>query len=132
VGIGLAISALARSVMQAVLIVPLMLIPLILFSGYTVPAHEMKAAVLAVSKGTPTFAAQTLSDSSFLWGKKIARETLSDHWTSFRNLNRDSSLKTGEVYTRNGPVIRAAVTELVWAVVMYVTAWLALRGRERK
>ena len=45
VGIGSAISALARSVMQAVMIVPLVLIPLIVFSGYTVTPAQMKRSV---------------------------------------------------------------------------------------
>ena len=40
VGIGLAISAAARSVLQAVMIVPLVLIPQILFSGFIPPAGD--------------------------------------------------------------------------------------------
>jgi len=82
VGIGAAISALARTLMQAVLVVPLVLIPFILFSGYTVPAHDMKPLVVAVSRMTPAFAAQTAMDVSFVWHKQLARETLTDHWTS--------------------------------------------------
>jgi hypothetical protein len=44
--------------MQAVMIVPLILIPQIVFSGYTVAAHEMTPAVLRVSRLMPTFSAQ--------------------------------------------------------------------------
>src|SRR5690606_13781806 len=56
VGIGSAISALARSVMQAVMVVPLVLIPQILFSGFTVPANEMEPPVRAVSQVMPSYA----------------------------------------------------------------------------
>src|SRR5205823_1690376 len=71
VGIGAVISALARTLMQAVIAVPLALIPLILFSGHPVPANEMKPAVAPVSRFTPAFAAQTCMDVSFLWRQKI-------------------------------------------------------------
>ncbi len=132
VGIGSAISAMARSVMQAVLVVPLILIPQILFSGFTVPANEMRPSVFGVSQPMPTFAAQRVMDTSFLWRKKIARDTLSDHWTSFRNLNRDGSMKTGEVFAQSRPGLLALLTHLGWGVVTYASAWLTLRTRERK
>ncbi len=131
VGIGLAISSLARSVMQAVLIVPLLIIPQILFSGYTVPAHEMRPAVHTVSTAMPTFAAQTTMDTSFLWEKTIARSTLSDHWTSFRNLNRDDQLKTGDIYRDPTPGVKAIGVLLTWLVAMYLVAWSGVRMKER-
>lgn len=131
VGIGLAISSLARSVMQAVLVVPLLIIPQILFSGYTVPAHEMRPEVHAVSSAMPSFAAQTTMDTSFLWEKKIARSTLSDHWTSFRNLNRDERLKTGEFYRDPSPALKALCVLGAWLLGTYLVAWGGLQTRER-
>ncbi len=130
VGIGSAISAYARTVMQAVLVVPLVLIPQILFSGHPVPAHEMKPTVYAVANAMPTFGAQRLMDVSFLWKRTIARGTLSDHWTSFRNLNRNGNLHTGDVFTDSAPILRALATEVAWAFAMYIAAWLALRKSE--
>ena len=132
VGIGLAISALVRSLTQAVFIVPLALIPLILFSGYTVPANEMKPSVFAFSRLTPSFASQVMMDTSFLWNQKIARATLADHWTSFRNLNRDAQLKTGVVYTEANPALLALLTHAVWALLSYVAAFLGLRAHEKR
>lgn len=131
VGIGLAISSLARSVMQSVMIVPLLLIPLILFSGFTVPAFEMRKEVAAVSAVTPTFASQQMMDTSFLWKKQIARTTLSDHWTSFRNLNRDEKLKTGQIYEDLGKGLGSLFVMFAWAVVTYCVALFALRAREK-
>lgn len=132
VSIGTVISALARSVMQAVLAVPLALIPLILFSGYTVPANEMRPSVAAVSSWMPTFAAQTCMDTSFLWGKRLDHQTLGSHWTSFRNLNRTRPpLRTGETFLRAGPGLAALATQLAWVAAGGAAALLALRSREK-
>lgn len=132
VGIGSAISALARSVMQAVIVVPLVLIPQILFSGFTVPAHEMNPSVHAVSRVMPSFAARTMVDTSFLWNQKIARGTLSDYWTSFRNLNRKEDLKMGEIFRRSAPATQALLIQGLWALITYLIAWQALRSREKQ
>ena len=83
VGIGSAISALSRSVMQAVMFVPLILIPQILFSGYTVASTDMSHSVLFVSRLTPTFCAQTVMDTSFLWQRELSGDLNSDHHQSY-------------------------------------------------
>ncbi len=132
VGIGSAISALARSVMQAVLVVPLVLIPQILFSGFTVPANEMSNSVHAVSRVMPSFAARTMVDTSFLWEQMIARNTLSDYWTSVRNIKRLEEFKMGESFRRPGPGMVALLTHALWALVTYFVAWRALRAREKQ
>jgi ABC transport system ATP-binding/permease protein len=131
VGIGSAISALSRSVMQAVLIVPLVLIPQILFSGYSPSAHEMKTPVYAVSRVMPTFAAQVMIDTSFLWRKELSRDVLRTRMTSMRNIQRASPVRTGELFTRSRPGMLALATHALWGIATYLTAWLALRGRQR-
>ncbi len=132
VGIGLAISALVQNVTQAVFLVPLALIPLILFSGYTVPANEMKPSVFAFSRVTPSFASQVMMDTSFLWNQKIARATLADHWTSFRNLNRDGEIRTGMIYTKATPALFALLTHAGWILVCYIAAFVGLRLHEKR
>jgi ABC-type multidrug transport system ATPase subunit len=131
VGIGLAISSLARSVMQAVIVVPLVLIPQILLSGYPVPTHEMRPAVALAAETMPTFASQQMMDISFLWNKPLAREVLSDHWVSFRNMNRDGTLRTNELYLRKRPGARALITHLLWSVGAYCAAFFSLKAREK-
>ncbi len=131
-GIGLAISSLARSVMQAVMVVPLLLIPMIVLSGYTVPAHSMKKTVVTMSTITPAFAAQRIMDTSFLWRQQIARGTLSDHWVSFRNLNLKEDLKTGDTYDRWSPGLGALLSLAGWSLSTYGIAYAALRTRETK
>ena len=132
VGLGCAISALARTVMQAVMIVPLLLIPMIIFSGYTVPPTEMSDAVRKVSRLMPTFSAQTVMDTSFLWKREIAGELLSDHSQSLRNLDPDREIETGSTYTRSRPAWLALLGHALWLVGAYVISWFALKARERK
>ena len=72
VGIGFGISAMARSTMQAVMIVPLILIPQILFSGLVVETSEMSSPVVyAVTNVMPSYAAQTMMDVGAFYERKI-------------------------------------------------------------
>ena len=62
VGIGLAISSLARSSTQAAIWVPLVLIPQILFAGFVVPLADMPASVRLFSHLVPSASSQRLLD----------------------------------------------------------------------
>ena len=131
VGIGLTISALSRSVMQAVMFVPLILIPQIIFSGYSVAPSDMSKSVLAVSRLTPTFSAQTVVDTSFLWQKELTGDVISDHHQSYRNLDPDREFSTGDVFTRERPAALALLAHALWGALTYFVAWFALKKRER-
>jgi len=131
VGIGSAISALARSVMQSVMFVPLILIPQILFSGYTVASTDMSHSVLFVSRLTPTFCAQTVMDTSFLWQKELSGELISDHHQSYRNLDPNRDFSTGDIFNKKRPAIRGLLGCLSWGIFTYFVAWFALKKRER-
>jgi ABC-type multidrug transport system ATPase subunit len=135
VGIGSAISALSRSVMQAVMFVPLILIPQILFSGYTVAGSDMSRSVLFVSRLTPTFCAQAVMDTSFLWQKELAGELMSDHHQSYRNLvttdaDRDQ-FTNGTIFTKSRSAKRGLLGCVLWGIVTYFVAWFALKKREQ-
>ena len=132
VGLGCAISALARSVMQAVMIVPLMLIPMIIFSGYTVAPTSMSPSVLAVSRLTPTFSAQVVFDTSFLWQREIKGELMSDHGQSLRNLDPEREIESGSVFHKSGPAWLALFGHFLWLICTYGISWIALKSRERK
>jgi hypothetical protein len=131
VGIGLVISSLARSVLQAVMLVPLVLIPQILFSGFTPPAGDMKSGPYAVSRVMPSAAVQSVMDVSLLWGQKITGYTRVDFPSAFSNLNRDRSLRNGAVYLASRPAWVGLATLAAWALGAYAAAWAALRKRER-
>ncbi len=132
VGIGSAISALSGSVMQAVMIVPLILIPQIVFSGFTVPASEMTGLVRRVSRLMPSYSAQVMMDTSFLWRRQLSGQTMSDHMQSYRNLDPDRELGSRDTFARRRPATWALLGHGAWAIGTYAAAWLALKRRERK
>lgn len=131
VAIGLAISAFSRSVLQAVMLVPLILIPQILFSGFTPPAGDMKTGPYVLSRVMPSAAVQNVMDVSLFWQKKITGAMRVDFPSTFSNLNRDKSLKNGVVFTQSGPAWTGLATLGAWMVGAYAAAWFALRGKER-
>jgi ABC transport system ATP-binding/permease protein len=131
VGIGLAISAWAKSVLQAVMVVPLVLIPQILFSGFMPSAGDMKAGPYFTSRLVPSSAVQSVMDTSLFWQKKISGSMRVDYPSAFSNLNRDKSLKNGQVYANAKPAWWGLGALAAWTVGAYWAAWFALRGKER-
>ena len=69
VSLGLTISALVQTDTQAVMWVPLILIPQILFGGFVVTVPEMSRSVRAFSHLIPSFSAQRVMDVSNLYGQ---------------------------------------------------------------
>lgn len=72
-GIGLAISAWSKTRTQAVTLVPLFLIPQILFSGFLFPLNDWNHAPVPriLSRCMPSFGCQRIMDTSQLWGLEI-------------------------------------------------------------
>jgi ABC-type multidrug transport system ATPase subunit len=68
VAIGLTISSMVENTTQAVLWVPLVLIPQILFGGLVVPIPEMASSVRLFSKIMPSFSAQQIADVAAIFG----------------------------------------------------------------
>lgn len=75
VGIGLAISSLVRTSTQAVMWVPLVLIPQILFGGFVISISEMSEPVRKVARGFPSYSGQRLIDVSHLYGRRAPKLT---------------------------------------------------------
>jgi len=69
VSLGLAVSAWVRSPTQAVMWVPLLLIPQILFGGYVVTLPKMSQLVRSISNAFPSHACQRIIDVSNLYGR---------------------------------------------------------------
>ena len=69
VSLGLAVSAWVRTPTQAVMWVPLLLIPQILFGGYVVTLPKMSPLVRAISTAFPSHACQRIIDVSNLYGR---------------------------------------------------------------
>lgn len=71
VSLGLLVSALAQSATQAVLWVPLILIPQILLGGFVVTLPEMSRSVRIFCGIMPSFAAERLIEISLLYGQRV-------------------------------------------------------------
>ena len=137
-GIGLTMSAFAKSPMQAVMLVPLLLIPQILFSGFTVPAKDMAPSVLALSQIMPSFASQRIADVSFLIHQKISGDLARSFPIAYFNLNdyyrsrTGERLKTGTVYSDARPLWVAYLSLGSWTVAGFVCSYWLLGKKERE
>jgi ABC-type multidrug transport system permease subunit len=136
-GIGLTISALAKSAVQAVMLVPLFLIPQIVLSGFSPPAHNMPWPVLMVSEAMPSFASQRIADVSFLLHQKITGDLITGHLTAYSNINDWYRSRTGErlnngvVYTDKRPLWIAYLSLVLWTAGGFLTSIWLLRRKER-
>ncbi len=131
VAIGLAISAWARTALQAVMLVPLVLIPQILFAGFMPPAGEFKPGPLAVSYAMPSAAAQSVMDVSLFWKKTIAGSLRVDFPSTFSNLNRDRTLKNGMIFTNPKPALLGLMVLGGWVIAGLLATFFFLKGKER-
>jgi ABC transport system ATP-binding/permease protein len=137
-GIGLTVSSLAKSPIQAVMLIPLLLIPQILFSGFTVPAGEMSPPVLMVSQIMPSFAAQRIADVSFLIGQRISGELARDFPRSYFNINdwyrsrTGERLKTGTIYTETRPLWIAYLSLITWTLAGFLASFWFLGRKEQE
>jgi ABC transport system ATP-binding/permease protein len=137
-GIGLTMSAYARTPMQAVMLVPLLLIPQILFSGFTVPAKDMTPSVLALSQIMPSFASERISDVSFLIDQKISGDLARTYPIAYLNINdwyrsrTGERLKTGIIYSDARPIWVAYLSLVLWTIGGFIfSSWL-LGKKERE
>jgi ABC transport system ATP-binding/permease protein len=135
-GIGLTMSAFAKTQMQAVMLVPLLLIPQILFSGFTVPAEDMAPPVLALSRIMPSFASERIADVSFLLNQKISGDLVHEYSKAYFNLNdwyrskTGDRLKTGMVYTETRPLWVACLSLTLWTVAGFIGSFWLLGRKE--
>jgi ABC transport system ATP-binding/permease protein len=137
-GIGLTVSSLAKSPIHAVMLIPLLLIPQILFSGFTVPAEEMSPSVLMVSQIMPSFASQRIADVSFLIGKRISGELARDFPKSYFNINdwyrsrTGERLKTGTIFTETRPLWIAYLSLITWTLAGFLASFWFLGRKEQE
>jgi ABC transport system ATP-binding/permease protein len=137
-GIGLTVSAFARSIVQAVMLVPLILIPQIVFSGFSPPAHDMSQPVLWVSQIMPSFASERIADVSFLLNQKITGDLISEYHTPYWNIydwhqsRTGQSLKNGAIYTEERPLWVAYLSLISWTLAAFAASFWLLARKERE
>jgi ABC transport system ATP-binding/permease protein len=119
------------------MLVPLLLIPQILFSGFTVPAKDMSASVLTLSQIMPSFASERIADVSFLINKKISGSLARDYPIAYFNLNdwyrsrTGERLKNGALYDETRPIWVACASLVVWTLGGFVCSYWLLGRKER-
>ncbi|MBV8101773.1 MAG: FHA domain-containing protein [Verrucomicrobia bacterium] len=133
-GIGLTISTFARSAIQAVMLVPLFLIPQIVFSGFSPPAYMMSPPILWVSQIMPSFASERVADVSFLIDQKITGDLITNYLTPYSNINNwyrsitKQRLLNGAIYTEKRPLWVAYLSLILWTLGGFaVSSWLLAR-----
>jgi ABC transport system ATP-binding/permease protein len=140
-GIGLTISAMARSAIQAVMLVPLVLIPQILFSGHTVEVRQMSEPVREVSELMPSFAAERIDDISFFLNQRIAAMEMSGFLIPYHNVNEAyrrlgySVLESGATIEGTRPLWPLWLAFLIlatWAVTAFLASYFLLARKERQ
>jgi ABC-type multidrug transport system ATPase subunit len=114
--IGLAISACSRSAEQALFIVPLFLIPQILFSGFVVPLDAWQKdkntskpkdqPILQAVRWMPGYASQRITDTSMYWGETIPSPLSSPpkHRIAMSNLHADRYVVWGSKFENQRPI----------------------------
>lgn len=68
---GLTVSSIVRSTTQAVMWVPLLLIPQILLGGFVITLPEMTKSVRSIASFVPSFSAQRMVDVSHVYGRTM-------------------------------------------------------------
>ncbi len=131
VGIGLAISSLVRSTTQAVMFVPLILLPQIIFSGYVIPSLATGTGLKkTITDVMPSYAEQRIMDVSLLWNQRLTPEFV-DHNFSYLRVDPHRNLSIGSTYRSIAVVKESLMKLLAWAGTMTVVAGVGLKLRER-
>lgn len=131
VGIGLAISALVRTTTQAVMLVPLILLPQIVFSGYVLPSLATGTGVKkVVTDLMPSFAAQRIMDVSLLWDRQLTPQFIA-HNFSYDRVDPKKMLRVNQTYRESDVAVRCLLQLMAWTAVTTAVAGFGLKLRER-
>ena len=131
VAIGSAISALVRTTTQAVMLVPLILLPQIVFSGYVLPSFAVQGAKKTLCEIMPSYSSQRVMDVSLFWREKLAPDYLREHAVAFKNVDSSAHWKPGATFDNPTLAQHALAKLLAWTGLCYLTALVALAFKER-
>lgn len=141
VAIGTAISALVRTVTQAVLVVPLVLLPLILFSGFVLsPFKEVDGSrpeKKRIYEFAPSHASQTIMDVSLFLQERLTPSFSRKHDPlGVRLMNADPEKRyepgDGQTFDETGAARTSMLKLLLWCSLSYGVAFIALASKERE
>ena len=131
VAIGSAISALVRTTTQAVMLVPLILLPQIVLSGFVLSPFTPDGKKKPAYEFVPSHASQTIMDVSLFWQEKLTPEYLREHGMRLKNAAPSRHFEPGETFHDPQQAQRALAKLLGWTGLCYLTALIALAFKER-
>ena len=129
--LGTALSALVKTTTQAVMLVPLLLLPQIVFSGFVLPRLADDPVKRTVSSFMPSYSVQQIMDLSLFWNEPTTPGLRRDHLQAWTSMERAGKLPLGAVFERPDAGI-AALLRLAGTVSLGIfAAWMALAAKER-
>ena len=134
VGLGAAISAAVRTVTQAVMIVPLILLPQIVLSGFVLPPFKADGTKKPVYEFVPSHASQTIMDVSLFWRERLTPEYTREHdnfGLRLKNADPSARFHPGDTFDDPAPARSALAKLLAWTGLSYLIALIALALKER-
>ncbi|WP_395746296.1 ATP-binding cassette domain-containing protein [Prosthecobacter sp.] len=130
-GIGFALSSWVRTTTQAVMLVPLILLPQIIFSGFVMESMNEHGMKRTVSACMPSHASQMIMDTSLVWRRQFSSDLLRQQPVACRNLELPAKLALGAAYKNSSPAWKAVQVHAVWMLAMWSLAWLGCWRKEK-
>lgn len=130
VSIGFSLSAWVRSTTQAVMLVPLILLPQIIFSGFVLPNIAGSGPKKIVSELMPSFSSQTMMDSSLLLQETVSSNLVSEHGLELHRLGVEKNLHLGDTWVDTGPARMSLFRHALWLLAGWIITWAGLWKKE--
>jgi hypothetical protein len=118
VGIALATLSFVRALSALAVVFSAWIVALVVTSGFVVKPTQMPRHYKQVSQFSPTFAAQTLIDTSFIYNRSLVGEINEDHYQAIRNLGaQDPENRTADDrFVDLRPATLGVCTLFLWGV----------------
>jgi ABC-type multidrug transport system ATPase subunit len=130
-GIGFALSSWVRTSTQAVMLVPLILLPQIIFSGFVMESMNEHGMKHNVSVCMPSHASQMIMDTSLAWRRQLSPELLRQQPVACRNLELISKISPGTMFKNSRPAWSSVGVHAIWMLATWCVAWLGCWRKEK-
>ncbi len=131
VAVGFALSAWVKSTTQAVMLVPLILLPQIIFSGFVLPDIADSGPKKIVSEWMPSFSSQRVMDSSLLLNEPLSSNLMKERALELHRLRLDNTVHLGDTWVDTRPAKLSLSKHAIWVFAAWIAAWIGLLKKER-
>ena len=129
--LGTALSAIVKTTTQAVMLVPLLLLPQIVFSGFVLPRLADDPVKRRVSSFMPSYSVQQIMDLSLFWKELTVPLQHEEHQQARNSMKRDGRMEVGAVFERADAGVAALLRLAATVTLGTLAAWMALASKER-